>query len=183
MQCIALHNHRTWIHHKRRIEPPCQTQITKSNHAVRQISDKPYRRDGKTFKGRIHWDVVYFLLWMQMVDTQGIHLVNISILELQDLFCYFWLCTVVLSGGITPKLFWSIFVQDWFIKSNTTDDTCGTGTAHPSEHMNSPRVFSGVRVARFVDYCLSFCLFSFGHCIVCPSIYRFWLSWYFQTFL
>jgi hypothetical protein len=36
----------------------------------------------------------------------------------------------------------------------------------------------GVRVPRslvlckcFVDRCLSFCPFSFGHCVVCPSIY------------
>ena len=36
--------------------------------------------------------------------------------------------------------------------------------------------FSGVRVSRsivlcvcFVDRCLSFCPFSFGHCVVCPS--------------
>jgi hypothetical protein len=50
--------------------------------------------------------------------------------------------------------------------------------------------FSGVRVTRslvlyvcFVDRCLSFCTFSFGHCVVCSySIYRFWLPlWYVQT--
>jgi hypothetical protein len=37
----------------------------------------------------------------------------------------------------------------------------------------------------FVDRCLSFCLFSFGHCVVCSSsIYEFWLPlWYFQTLL
>ena len=37
----------------------------------------------------------------------------------------------------------------------------------------------------FVDRCLSFCLFSFGHCVVCPSsIYGFWLLlWYLQAFL
>jgi hypothetical protein len=47
------------------------------------------------------------------------------------------------------------------------------------EHLRSPTIFSGVRVTRslvlcvcFVDRCLSFCPFSFGHCIVCPtSIY------------
>jgi hypothetical protein len=35
----------------------------------------------------------------------------------------------------------------------------------------------------FVDYCLSFCTFSFGHCVVrSSSIYRFWLPlWYLQT--
>ena len=44
------------------------------------------------------------------------------------------------------------------------------------EHLNSPPVFSGVRVTRslvlyacFVDRCLTFCLFSFGHCVVCSS--------------
>jgi hypothetical protein len=37
----------------------------------------------------------------------------------------------------------------------------------------------------FVDRCLSFCTFSFGHCVVCySSIYRFWLPlWYLQTLL
>jgi hypothetical protein len=40
------------------------------------------------------------------------------------------------------------------------------------EHLSSPPVFSGVRVTRslvlcvcFVDRCLSFCPFSFGHCL------------------
>jgi hypothetical protein len=57
------------------------------------------------------------------------------------------------------------------------------------EHMSSPLFFSGVRVTRslvlcvmFVDRCFSFCPFSFGHCVVCPSIYGFWLPpWYLQT--
>jgi hypothetical protein len=58
------------------------------------------------------------------------------------------------------------------------------------EHLSSPPVFSAVRVTRslvlyvcFVDRCLSFCPFSFGHCIVCSSsIYAFWLPlWYLQT--
>jgi hypothetical protein len=60
------------------------------------------------------------------------------------------------------------------------------------EHPSSPLVFSGVRVTRslvlyvcFVDRCLSFCTFSFGHCAVCStSIYGFWLPfWYLQTLL
>jgi hypothetical protein len=58
------------------------------------------------------------------------------------------------------------------------------------EHLSSPPVFSGVRVTRslvlyvcFVDRCLSFCTFSFGHCVVCSSsIYEFRLPlWYLQT--
>jgi hypothetical protein len=49
------------------------------------------------------------------------------------------------------------------------------------QHMSSTPVLSGVRVTRslvsyvcFVDRCLSFCTFSFGHCVVCSSsIYGF----------
>ena len=49
------------------------------------------------------------------------------------------------------------------------------------EHLSSPSVFNGVRVTGslvlcvcFVDRCLSFCPFSFGHCVVCSSsIYGF----------
>ena len=60
------------------------------------------------------------------------------------------------------------------------------------EHLSSPPVYNGVRVTRslvlyvcFVDHCLSFCTFSFGHCVVCSSsIYGFWLSlYYLQTHL
>ena len=60
------------------------------------------------------------------------------------------------------------------------------------EHLSSPSIFSGVRVTRslvlcvcFVDRCLSFCTFSFGHYVVCSSsIYWFWLPlWYLQTIL
>ena len=57
--------------------------------------------------------------------------------------------------------------------------TSGAGTI--PEHLSSPPVFSGVRVTRsfvlyvcFIDRCLSFCTFSFGHCVVCSSsIYGF----------
>jgi len=57
------------------------------------------------------------------------------------------------------------------------------------EHLSSSPVFSGVRVTRlvlyicFVDRCLSFCTFYFGHCVFCSSsIYDFWLPlWYLQT--
>ena len=51
------------------------------------------------------------------------------------------------------------------------------------EHLSLPPDFSGVRVTRslvlyvcFVDRCLSFCTFSFGHCVVCSSIYGFWFA-------
>ena len=60
------------------------------------------------------------------------------------------------------------------------------------EYLSSPPVFCGVRVTRslvlyvcFVDQCLSFCTFSFGHCVDCSSsIYGFWLPlWYLHTLL
>ena len=60
------------------------------------------------------------------------------------------------------------------------------------EYLSSPPVYSGVRVTPslvlcvcFVDRCLSFCRFSFGHSVVCSSsIYEFWLPlWYRQTLL
>ena len=70
--------------------------------------------------------------------------------------------------------------------------TSGAGTAYASRAPEcSPPVFSGVHVTRslvlcvcFVDRCVSFCTFSFGHCVVCSSIYGFWLPlWYLQTLL
>jgi hypothetical protein len=59
--------------------------------------------------------------------------------------------------------------------------TSGAGTAYPSGALSSLPVFSGVHVTQslvlcvcFVDHCMSFCPFSFGHCVVCPaSIYGF----------
>jgi hypothetical protein len=57
------------------------------------------------------------------------------------------------------------------------------------QHLSSPPVCSGVRVTRslvlcvfFVDRYLYFCTVSFGHCVVCSSIYGFWIPlWYRQT--
>ena len=62
------------------------------------------------------------------------------------------------------------------------------------KHLSSPSVFSGFHVTRslvlcvcFVDHCLSFCTFSFGHSVVCSSlIYGVWLPpslWCLQTLL
>ena len=62
---------------------------------------------------------------------------------------------------------------------NTTGATSGAGTAYPSGASEFTPGFSGVRVTRslalcFVDRCLSFCTFSFGHYVVCSSsIYGF----------
>ena len=70
--------------------------------------------------------------------------------------------------------------------------TNGAKTAYASGAPEFTPIFSGVRVTRslvlcvcFVNRCLSFCNFSFGHCVVRPSsIYGFWLPlWYIQTLL
>jgi hypothetical protein len=61
-------------------------------------------------------------------------------------------------------------------------------------HLSSPSVFSGVRFTRSLIFsfrcmfCRSLfifvCTFSFGHCVVCSSIYGFWLPLlYLQTLL
>jgi hypothetical protein len=49
------------------------------------------------------------------------------------------------------------------------------------EHLSSPPIWSGGRVTRslvlcvcFVDRCLSFCTFSFGHYVVCSSQWENW---------
>jgi hypothetical protein len=45
-------------------------------------------------------------------------------------------------------------------------------------------IFKFYSIFSFIDRCLSFCTFSFGHCIVCSSIYGFWLPlWYLQALL
>ena len=70
--------------------------------------------------------------------------------------------------------------------------TIGEWTAYPSKAPEFTPVFSGVLVTLFLVLCLcfvdrylSFCPFSFDHCVVCPSlINEFWLSlWYLQTLL
>jgi len=73
---------------------------------------------------------------------------------------------------------------------NTTGATSGAGTVYLCEAPKFTPVFSGVCVTRslvlyvcFVDRCLSFCTFSFGHCVFCSSsIYGFVLHlWYLLT--
>jgi hypothetical protein len=60
-------------------------------------------------------------------------------------------------------------------------EASGAGTAYPSGTSEFTPVVSWVQVTLslvlcvyFVDRCLSFCTFSFGHCVVCfSSIYGF----------
>jgi len=59
---------------------------------------------------------------------------------------------------------------------NSTGATSRAGIALPSGAHELAPGFSGIPVTRslvlcvcFLDRCLSFCSFSFGHCVVCPS--------------
>jgi hypothetical protein len=77
---------------------------------------------------------------------------------------------VFTTSGTYP---WSFVTQ---IFHNGQPSRRGEDLLTLPEYMSSPPVFSGVRVARslvlcvcFVDRCLSFCTFSFGHCVVCSS--------------
>jgi hypothetical protein len=84
------------------------------------------------------------------------------------------------------------FPHSWLITGfvtthNTTGATSGAGTAYSSGASEFTPCFSGVRVAQslvlcvcFVERSLSFCTFSFGHCVICSSsIYGFWVPlWY-----
>jgi hypothetical protein len=88
-----------------------------------------------------------------------------------------------------------------YTHNRTTQKTKNMSNTEPTKKPGQPRssrsvisktftvhaCFSGVRVTRslvlcvyFVDRCLSFCTFPFGHCVVCSSsIYGFWLPlWY-----
>jgi hypothetical protein len=89
--------------------------------------------------------------------------------------------------------YWHRLCSLWQIHIRyTTGVTSGAGTTYPSGAPEFTPVFSGVHVTRslvlyvyFVDRCLSFCTFSFGHCVVCSSsIYGFWLPlWYLRPLL
>ena len=67
---------------------------------------------------------------------------------------------------------------------------CGVNS-NQIQILSLPPFFCGVYVAQSAVFCVVFCRslfffcpFSFGHCIICLSIYGFWLLlWYFQTFL
>jgi hypothetical protein len=70
--------------------------------------------------------------------------------------------------------------KDWLAR-NQKSLKISKGCFPTPEHLSSPPSFSRVRVTRslvlyvcFVDRCLSFCTFSFRHCVVCSSsIYGF----------
>jgi len=73
--------------------------------------------------------------------------------------------------------------------SDTTEITCGAGTAYPSRAHDFIVGLCGVHVARSLVFCVMFCIalfvfcsFSLSHCFTCPLIFRFWFPlWYLNT--
>jgi hypothetical protein len=105
--------------------------------------------------------------------------------------------TFIKTHTFTPSFTFRSFPHSWHIIGFVTRLTRRVPLVEPelltlSEQLSSPPVLCGVSVTRssvlfvcFVDRCLSFCPFSFGHCAVSfSSIYGFWLPfWYLQTLL
>jgi hypothetical protein len=96
------------------------------------------------------------------------------------------LVTADMIGSEFMHYNWNHSHQTYSTGLRRASESCSLHTRH---HMS---YVSGVRVIRslglcvcFVDCCLSFCPFSFDHCVVCSSlIYGFWLPlWYLQTLL
>jgi len=110
--------------------------------------------------------------------TQSIHVVS-------SIKCGYW------------QTVWVPYPHSWLITGFVTRFTRRVPLVEQElptlqEHLSSLPVLSEVRVTRFfvlcacfVDRCLSFCPFSFGHCVVCSSsIYGLWLPLgYLQTLL
>ena len=146
-----------------------------------------------TFQQHLHMEYIY-LSWYDIPEL----VVPIRISFIEDCCLQVSYCTTNDHGYVTLVLSTSrSFPHSWPITGFATIFTRRVPLVEQEqltlpEHLSSPPVFSGVRVTRslvlcvcFVDRCLSFCTFSFGHCVVCyASIYRFWLPlWYLQTLL
>ena len=106
-------------------------------------------------------------------------------------FFYKW------RGNLTDEIVWFLFLSVWDILVlyllykpscmqfpakllSSLPNFCTLLQLHRVNRLTprlSPQLFSEVRVTRslvlyicFVDHCLSFCTFSFGHCVVCSSL-------------
>jgi len=111
-----------------------------------------------------------FRLWQRMVSFKLLR--NICVINDQgyvplvvNILSHSWL----IAGFVTRVTRWVPLVEQELLTL-------------PGQ-LSSPPGLNGVRVTRslilfvcFVERCLSFCPFSFSHCVVCPSsIYGFWL--------
>ena len=113
---------------------------------------------------------------------------TMTLLTVTEYLCHKWPCSICRNHN----LFLSSFMTYHWVcnKSNMTSATCGVGTAYPSRAPEFSLVFSGVRVAwslvfcvMFIDGCSSFffwplyCLTSMASDLylrLLTSIYGFW---------
>ena len=117
---------------------------------------------------------------IQQNSKQGNGLINVPFLQFVT-----WLTVMEYQCLKWPRIYVSLvistsrsFPHSWLITGFVTR----LARRAPLVELLTSQTFSAVRVTRFlilcvcfVDHCLSFCSFSFGHCVFCPSIYGFWL--------
>jgi hypothetical protein len=119
--------------------------------------------------------------WFSHIKTNGVffwnnHVKNISRRNSRSMI-YAWFCNYQCIYKVDKVCRHSLCGQR--NKRNTTGATGGAGATYPSGAPVFTPILRGVRVARSLVVCVMFCrslfvLFSFRHCIVCPS------SWYLQ---
>jgi hypothetical protein len=124
------------------------------------------------------------LLTRELLDKvflENVTVATMTWLTVMEYLCQKWprICSIVVNTSRS-------FPCSWLITESVTGLTRWASLVEQElltlqEHPSSPPVFIGVCVTRslvlcvcFVDRCLSFCTFSFGHCVVCSSsIYGF----------
>ena len=91
---------------------------------------------------------------------------------------HYWSSNIYFTENVTSEI--SKLVTIYFtLTLLTASVTIGAGAAYSEYNDPPPPLFSGVRVAQSLVFCVvfcgplvSFCSFSFGHCVVCSSILR-----------
>ena len=103
-----------------------------------------------------------------------------------------WQLTLTLTNHTIVKIqFFKFLIRIWNCSVGVVFKKVISNLPTLPKHMSWLPVFNGVRVTQslvlcvcFVDRCLSFFTFSYGHYVVCSSsIYRFWLPlWHLTTY-
>jgi hypothetical protein len=148
--------------------------------------------------------VLLMHVFLNIIETrlaQRVPLVELELLTLKDKLSWshhFESFTVATNDhGYVPLVVSTSrsFPHSWLITGFVTRSTRRVSLVEQElltlpEHLSSSTVFSGVRVTRslvlcvcFVGRFLSFCTFYSGHCVICPSIYGFWLPLWCLQFL
>ena len=117
----------------------------------------------------------------------GTHIMIVELLKLYgrhgDLLSRYGYVICSVCHNYNPVLSSFMIYHRVCYKGYKTGATSGVGTVTLPDHLDSSPVFSGVRVAQSLVFCVMLCIsllvplsfFSCDHYIVCPSIYGFWL--------